>query len=639
MPKVELTKLASDLGALPSQVAFVLAQLGAFPENGAVEVDEETLELAADEIRDLVESKIVTLAPKPTPRDIAIALDVPQSDVQKALIGKGILASLTTVLEPAVAENAVKQFGFVVRWAEAPKKKEQEEPTTLRRKAVGGGTLRPPVVTILGHVDHGKTSLLDYIRNSRVAEKEHGGITQHIGAYQVAVGSGKITFLDTPGHEAFTAMRARGAQVTDIAVLVVAADDGVMPQTVEAINHARNAEVPIIVAINKIDRPEANVGRVKQQLVEHGVVATDFGGDVERVPVSAVTGEGVDHLLEIILLQAEIMELKADPAGDVEGVVIEAKKDKGRGPVATILVQNGTLKRGDVVVVGLAYGRIRAMFDFAGKEVKDAGPSTPVEILGIDEVPNAGDRLVVYLDERQAKARIEALREKARDEELGFATQHLTLADLKRALEQGETRELRIIVKADVQGSVEAVKGLIEKIDNDEIDVKVLHAGVGNVSLNDINLAEAADAIVVGFNVGIEGQAKREAERLKIEVRTYRVIYELIEEIEKAVKGMLEPVFEQQYQGTVEVRAVFNLTKVGKVAGCHCTDGKITRNSKVRVRRDGEVVFEGQVASLKHLKEDVREVAAGFDCGIQFAGWSDFKEGDIIEAYEVVQVR
>ncbi|MER3412699.1 MAG: translation initiation factor IF-2 [Armatimonadota bacterium] len=639
MPKVELTKLASDLGALPSQVAFVLAQLGAFPENGAVEVDEETLELAADEIRDLVESKIVTLAPKPTPRDIAIALDVPQSDVQKALIGKGILASLTTVLEPAVAENAVKQFGFVVRWAEAPKKKEQEEPTTLRRKAVGGGTLRPPVVTILGHVDHGKTSLLDYIRNSRVAEKEHGGITQHIGAYQVAVGSGKITFLDTPGHEAFTAMRARGAQVTDIAVLVVAADDGVMPQTVEAINHARNAEVPIIVAINKIDRPEANVGRVKQQLVEHGVVATDFGGDVEMVPVSAVTGEGVDHLLEIILLQAEIMELKADPAGDVEGVVIEAKKDKGRGPVATILVQNGTLKRGDVVVVGLAYGRIRAMFDFAGKEVKDAGPSTPVEILGIDEVPNAGDRLVVYLDERQAKARIEALREKARDEELGFATQHLTLADLKRALEQGETRELRIIVKADVQGSVEAVKGLIEKIDNDEIDVKVLHAGVGNVSLNDINLAEAADAIVVGFNVGIEGQAKREAERLKIEVRTYRVIYELIEEIEKAVKGMLEPVFEQQYQGTVEVRAVFNLTKVGKVAGCHCTDGKITRNSKVRVRRDGEVVFEGQVASLKHLKEDVREVAAGFDCGIQFAGWSDFKEGDIIEAYEVVQVR
>jgi len=434
-------------------------------------------------------------------------------------------------------------------------------------------------------------------------------------------------------------MRARGAQVTDIAVLVVAADDGVMPQTIEAINHARNAEVPIIVAINKIDRPEANVVRVKQQLVEHGVVATDFGGDVEMIPVSAVTGEGVDHLLEIILLQAEIMELKADPAGDVEGVVIEAKKDKGRGPVATILVQNGTLKRGDVVAVGLTYGRIRAMFDFAGKEVKDAGPSTPVEILGLDEVPQAGERLVVYLDEKQAKAKIEALREKARDQEFGSATQHLTLADLKRALEQGETRELRIIVKADVQGSVEAVRGLIEKTDNEEIDVKVLHAGVGNVNLNDVNLAEAADAIVVGFNVGIEGQAKKEAERLKIEVRTYRVIYDLIEEIEKAVAGMLEPVFEERYQGTVEIRAVFNLTKVGKVAGSHCTDGKITRNSKVRVRRDGEVVFEGQVASLKHLKEDVREVTAGFDCGIQFAGWSDFREGDVIEAYEIVQVR
>lgn len=639
MPKVELAKIASDLGALPSQVAFVLAQLGAFPENGTVEVDEDTLELAAEEIRTLVESKVVTLAPKPTPRDIATALDVPQSDVQKALMSKGVLATLTTVLEPEVAADVVKRFGYEVQWAEAPKKKEQEEAAPVRRKAVGGGTVRPPVVTILGHVDHGKTSLLDYIRKSRVAEKEHGGITQHIGAYQVNVGQGRITFLDTPGHEAFTAMRARGAQVTDIAVLVVAADDGVMPQTSEAINHARNAEVPIIVAINKIDRPEANVARVKQQLVEHGVVATDFGGDVEMIPVSALTGEGVDHLLEIILLQAEIMELKADPAGDVEGVVIEAKKDKGRGPVATILVQNGTLKRGDVVVVGLTYGRIRAMFDFAGKEVKDAGPSTPVEILGLDEVPNAGDRLSVYLDEKQAKAKVEELREHARAEELGSSSQHLTLADIKRALEQGETRELRIIVKADVQGSVEAVRGLIEKSENEEVEVKVLHSGVGNINLNDINLAEAADAIVVGFNVGIEGQAKKEAQRLKIEVRTYRVIYELIEEIEKAVKGMLEPVFEEQYQGTVEIRAVFNLTKSGKVAGCHCTDGKITRNSKVRVRRDGEVVFEGQVASLKHLKEDVREVTAGFDCGIQFAGWSDFQEGDVIEAYEVVQVR
>lgn len=639
MPKVELTKIASDLGALPSQVSFVLAQLGAFPDNGAVEVDDETLELAVDEIRELVQSKVVTLAPKPTPRDIAAALDIPQRDVQKALISKGVLASVTTVLEQDVAEDIVKQFGYTVRWAEPPKKREPEEATVARRKAVGGGVSRPPVVTILGHVDHGKTSLLDYIRKSRVAEKEHGGITQHIGAYQVSLEQGKITFLDTPGHEAFTAMRARGAQVTDIAVLVVAADDGVMPQTIEAVNHARNAGVPIIVAINKIDRPEANIARVKQQLVEHGVVATDFGGDVEMVPVSAVTGEGVDHLLEIILLQAELMELKADPAGDVEGVVIEAKKDKGRGPVATILVQNGTLKRGDVVVVGSTYGRIRAMFDFAGKEVKDAGPATPVEILGLDEVPNAGDRLSVYLDERHAKAKVEELRQKAREEELGASTQHLTLADLKRALEQGETRELRIIVKADVQGSVEAVKGLIEKIDDDEVEVKVLHAGVGNINLNDINLAEAADAIVVGFNVGIEGQAKKEAERLKIEIRTYRVIYELIEEIEKAVKGMLEPVFEERYQGTVEIRAVFNLTKVGKVAGSHCTDGKITRNSKVRVRRDGEVIFEGQVASLKHLKEDVKEVTAGFDCGIQFAGWADFREGDVIEAYEVVQVR
>ncbi|GIV01368.1 MAG: hypothetical protein KatS3mg015_0198 [Fimbriimonadales bacterium] len=333
------------------------------------------------------------------------------------------------------------------------------------------------------------------------------------------------------------------------------------------------------------------------------------------------------------------MELKADPAGEVEGVVIEAKKDKGRGPVATILVQNGTLKKGDVVVVGLTFGRIRAMFDFAGKAVKDAGPSMPVEILGLDDVPNAGDRLSVYLDEKEARERVEQLREEARQKELGETQQHITLADLQRALQEGQTRELRIIVKADVQGSVEAVKGLIDKIENDEVEVKVLHSGVGPIGLNDVNLAEAADAIIVGFNVGIEGRAKKEAERLRIEVRTYKVIYELIEDIEKAVKGMLEPVFEEQYQGTVEVRAVFNLTKVGKVAGCHCTDGKITRSSRVRVKREGETVYEGRVASLKHLKEDVKEVTAGFDCGIQFEGWNDFQEGDVIEAFEVVQVR
>ncbi|RMG25048.1 MAG: translation initiation factor IF-2 [Armatimonadetes bacterium] len=638
MPKVELKKIAEDWGALPSQVSFVLAQLGTFPEDGYVDVDDETLEVASEEVKGLVQSKTILLAPNATPRDIAAALDLPQSDVQKALMQRSVLATLTTVLDPKVAEETVAGFGYKVQWAEPPKPREKE-PEERIRKPVGGGVIRPPVVTIMGHVDHGKTSLLDYIRKTKVAEKEFGGITQHIGAYQVKTEGGTITFLDTPGHEAFTAMRARGAQVTDIAVLVVAADDGVMPQTIEAINHAKTANVPIIVAINKIDKPEANVQRVKQQLVEHGVVSTEFGGDVEMVPVSAATGEGVDHLLEIILLQAEIMELKADPAGEVEGVVIEAKKDKGRGPVATILVQNGTLKKGDVVVVGLTFGRIRAMFDFAGKAVKDAGPSMPVEILGLDDVPNAGDRLSVYLDEKEARERVEQLREEARQKELGETQQHITLADLQRALQEGQTRELRIIVKADVQGSVEAVKGLIDKIENDEVEVKVLHSGVGPIGLNDVNLAEAADAIIVGFNVGIEGRAKKEAERLRIEVRTYKVIYELIEDIEKAVKGMLEPVFEEQYQGTVEVRAVFNLTKVGKVAGCHCTDGKITRSSRVRVKREGETVYEGRVASLKHLKEDVKEVTAGFDCGIQFEGWNDFQEGDVIEAFEVVQVR
>jgi translation initiation factor IF-2 len=503
-----------------------------------------------------------------------------------------------------------------------------------------GEQTRPPVVTILGHVDHGKTSLLDYIRKTKVVDREFGGITQHIGAYQVEVSGNKITFLDTPGHEAFTAMRARGAQVTDIAILVVAADDGVMPQSIEALNHAKNAEVPIIVAMNKIDKDGANAPRVKQQLVQHGLIGHEFGGDTEIAQVSAKTGQGVDELLELITLQAGIMDLKADASGDVSGIVIEAKIDKGRGPVATVLVKNGTLKQGDAVLVGSSYGKLKAMFDFAGKPIKDAGPSTPVEILGLDQVPNAGDPLRVFLDEKEARAEAERIRSDSREREYAGSSvgEQVTLADLQRRFAEGQNKELRIIMKADVQGSVEAVKGLLDKIDVDEVDVRVLHSGVGTIGEGDVMLAKASEAIVVGFNTKVEPKAREEAARQHVEIRQYNIIYELIEDIEKAVVGMLEPKFEEQYMGTVEIRAVFKLTKQGHVAGCYVTDGKVVRNAECRVKRAGEIVYTGKIDSLKHIKEDVREMAAGFECGIQFVNWTDFKDGYVIEAFEIVRV-
>lgn len=638
MPKIEIESLAQQLEALPSQVSFVLAELGAPTDNGSLDLDEEALDLVREAVAEMVAAKEVALPPGATPRDIAAALGVAQPEIQKSLMRAGTLAGLTTALSPEIAEQVVDGFGYKIKWAEPQKPVVSTEEVPKRRKPGSGEQVRPPVVTILGHVDHGKTSLLDTIRKTAVTEKEYGGITQHIGAYQAVVQDRKITFLDTPGHEAFTAMRARGAQVTDIAVLVVAADDGVMPQTIEALNHARNAGVPIIVALNKIDRPEANVDRVKQQLVQHGLIGEEFGGDTIIVPVSAMTGEGVDHLLEMILLQADILELKADPSSDCEGVAIEAKLDKGRGPVATILVENGTLKQGDIALVGNAYGRIKAMFDFSGQRIKDAGPSTPVEILGLDQVPMAGDRLSVYLDERTAREKAFELRERIREEGFSDHPTRISLADLRERLDAGETKELRIVVKGDVQGSVEAVKGLLERIENEEVEVRVLHSGVGTVTESDVMLAKASNAIVVAFNTKPEPRAKEEAQRQGVEIRSYNIIYELIEDIEKAVMGMLAPKFEEQYMGTVEIRAVFKLSKTGAVAGCYVTDGKVQRNAKCRVRRGGEVVYEGRIASLKHFKEDVREIAAGYECGIQFENWTAYQEGDEIEVFEVVQV-
>ncbi len=638
--QIKIDDLAKELGVLPGHVFGVLADLGLHHDGDSFETDTESLEVIRESLKDLKGSKEITLMPGPTPRDVARALGVPQPDVQKKLmLTMKVMATLTTQLKDDVAEKLVETFGYTLKWGipvapSAPTK----AAVAGKSAATTGAQPRPPVVTILGHVDHGKTSLLDYIRKANVAAKEHGGITQHIGAYQVELPEGKITFLDTPGHAAFTAMRARGAQVTDIAVLVVAADDGIMPQTIEAIGHVKNADVPMIVAVNKVDKPEANPDHVLTQLTQYDVIPEAFGGQIITANVSALTGEGVPHLLEMILLQAEVMQLTADPKGEFRGVVIEAKIDKGRGPVATILVEEGTLRIGDSVVVGNTFGKIKAMVDYRGERINEAGPSTPVEILGLSEAPNAGDRVEVADDERSARVIAEGRASQARINSLSGEIKRVSLGDLKRRLTETDNKDLNLIVKADVQGSVEAVRGLLEKIENEEVTVKIIYSGVGSISESDILLASASNAIVVGFNTKPEPGAKREAEKSKVEIRTYHIIYELIEDIEAAVKGMLAPKFEEVYLGTVEIRVVFNLSKYGKVAGCHVTDGKVQRGANCRVRRGTDIVFEGKIGSLKNVKQDAREMIAGQDCGIQFDDWEAFAEGDVIETYELVQI-
>ncbi len=493
---------------------------------------------------------------------------------------------------------------------------------------------RPPVVTVMGHVDHGKTSLLDRIRKANVTAGEAGGITQHIGAYQVTVGGKVITFLDTPGHAAFTAMRARGAQATDIAVLVVAADDGIMPQTIEAISHAKAADVPIIVAINKIDKPEANVDRIKTQLTEHGLLPEEWGGDVILCPISAKTGEGIDNLLENINLVAEIKDLKANPDRKAKGVVIEAKLDQSRGPIATILVQNGTLKMTDSVVVGTVIGKIRAMSDDKGRKITSAGPSTPVSIMGLDEVPNAGDILYAVEQEKLTKLVAEERKNKER-ESMIKASQKVTLDDVFNKISEGEMKGLNIIVKADVQGSVEAVKQSLEKLSNEEVKVNVIHAAAGAIKESDIMLAESSHAIIIGFNVRPDANAKQISERSGVDIKLYRVIYEAIEDVEKALKGMLAPKFTEIYLGKAEVREVFKISGVGQVAGCYVTEGKIARASKLRIYRDDVMICEGNVLQLKRFKDDVKEVASGYECGISIERFNDIKVGDFIESYQV----
>ena len=568
--------------------------------------------------------------------DLAALLHMTAAEVIKKLFALGQMATVNEVIDYDTAEIVATELGA---------KCEKAVVVTIEDRIIDDSEdddkdliPRDPVVCVMGHVDHGKTSLLDAIRNTSVTSTEAGGITQHIGAYRVDLNGQNITFLDTPGHAAFTSMRARGAQATDIAVLVVAADDGIMPQTIEAINHAKAAEVQVIVAINKMDRPGANPDRIMQQLTEHSLVPEEWGGDIICVPVSAKTHMGIDKLLESILLVAEMQELKANPNRAAKGIVIEARLDKGRGPIATLLVQKGTLRSGDIIVAGQAVGRVRVMVDDKGRKIKAAGPSVPVEIMGLAEVPNSGDIFDAVSDERLARELVEQRKAEAKEEQFK-SVQKVTLDNLFDSLKEGEMKELNVIVKADVQGSAEAVKQSLEKLSNEEVRVRVIHSGVGAPSESDVMLANASGAIIVGFNVRPDPVAINLAERDGVEMRMYRIIYDCIEEIQAAIKGMLAPKFREVEQGRAEVRNVITISSVGKIAGCYVLDGKITRNSKVRVVRDGIVLADDEIGSLRRFKDDVKEVASNYECGIGLAKFSDIKEGDIFEAYTVEEYR
>lgn len=568
--------------------------------------------------------------------ELAERMKKPATEIIKKLMLLGVMASVNENLDFDTATLIAEDMGYTfekeIIVTEEDRLFNDFEDTEEMLKP------RSPVVVVMGHVDHGKTSLLDTIRNTNVTEGEFGGITQHIGAHRVRVGGKKITFLDTPGHEAFTAMRARGALVTDIAILVVAADDGIMPQTIEAINHARAAEVSIIVAINKIDKEGANPERVKQELTEHNLVPEEWGGDTICVEVSAKKNMNIDKLLEMVLLVAEMKELKANPDRMAKGTVIEAQLDKGRGPVATVLVQNGTLRVGDIVVAGTSVGRVRAMNDDKGRNVKKAGPSIPVEILGLSEVPTGGDAFYAVDDEKKARSVVEARKFKEKQERQQSMNK-VSLDNLFERIEEGKMKELEIIVKADVNGSVEAVTQSLERITNEEVRVRVIHGAVGAVTESDVMLASASNAIIVGFNVRPTPGATVAAENAEVDIRLYRVIYDAIEDIEKAMKGMLAPTFREEVTGHIEIRTTFKVSGVGTIGGAYVTDGKVQRNSSVRVVRDGIVIHEGLLGSLKRFKDDVKEVASGYECGISIENYNDIKEGDVIEAYVMQEVR
>ncbi|AOR23281.1 translation initiation factor IF-2 [Clostridium taeniosporum] len=576
-----------------------------------------------------IETEVIEIGETITVKELAEKLNKPSNDVIRTLIFAGVMAAINQEIDFATAEKVCESYGVLVEKLEVT---EELEAVEVEEDEEENLAKRPPIVTVMGHVDHGKTSLLDAIRKARVTDTEAGGITQHIGAYTINLNGEEITFLDTPGHEAFTAMRARGAQVTDVVILVVAADDGIMPQTKEAISHCKAAGVPMVVAINKIDKPGANPDRVKQELTEYGLIVEEWGGDTICEEVSAKNNLNIDKLLEMVLLTSEMLELKANKDRKAKGTVIEAKLDKGRGSVATLLVQNGTLHVGDSIIVGSTYGRIRAMFDDRGKKIKSAGPSIPVEVLGLSEVPEAGDRFNQVKDEKTARIMAEKRREKEKAESL-MSGNRVSLEDLYSQIKEGKVKELAIIVKADVQGSVQAINQSLEKLSTDDVKVRVIHGGVGAITETDITLATASNAIVIGFNVRPDNNAVAQADKDNVDIKTYRVIYDAIEDVKSAMIGMLEPEYKEVVLGSAEVRETYKISNVGTIAGCYVLNGKLQRNAETRVIRDGIVIFESSLSSLKRFKDDVKEVNTGYECGLTIDKFNDVKEGDIIECF------
>jgi translation initiation factor IF-2 len=634
------------LGLSNKELVNFLRELGVDVKTHMSSIDTDTAQLveeafrgertpsAKDAVEEAAEVEEVIVPENATVGEVAERLNMPVADVVKALVQKGLMVPADSPVDEKVLKALSEAYGkeFLL----SREKYEEKAPVKAKPKPKGENLKpRPPVVTVMGHVDHGKTTLLDYIRHTNVTAREAGGITQHIGASVVEHQGQKIVFLDTPGHEAFTAMRARGTQVTDIVVLVVAADDGVMPQTVEAINHANAAGVPIIVAVNKVDKPNARPEVIRRQLADLGLIPEEWGGDAVMVDISAKTGQGVDHLLEMILLVAELAELKADPTVNAEGAVIEARLDKGKGPVATVIVQQGTLRQGDIVLFDSTWGRIRAMQDDKGKSVKEATPSMPVEITGLNDVPQAGELFRKIESEKEARDAIE--RKKIEREVEAEHPRRLTLEEFYERIEMGEKQQLNIVLKCDVRGSLEALKASLLNLATEEVGISIVHEGVGNISESDIMLASASNAVILGFDVKLSSDVKKIAEREGVQVRLYRVIYDLIDDVRAALEGMLAPTLKENVTGHAEVRAVFSVPNLGSVAGCYVLDGTIRRSAKVRILRSGAAVWEGAISSLKRFKDDVREVSAGYECGIGFADYHDFREGDIIEAFEVVE--
>ncbi len=649
--KIRVYELAKILGKSNKDLMRVLQDLGIEVKTHMSSIDSETAQLVEDALSapapetalEAAEKRTVEIGEGATIKAIAEKIGVSSAEAVKALMGAGLMVPATAAADAKVREVLASAFGvdFLLTLEErkaAPKlpeekpKRDAAKPAAPKQAVL---TERPPIVTVMGHVDHGKTTLLDHIRHANVTAQEAGGITQHIGAYIVTHDKKPIVFLDTPGHEAFTAMRARGASVTDIVILVVAADDGVMPQTREAIDHIKAAKVPIVVAVNKVDKPTAKPDRVRQQLSDVGLVPEEWGGDVIMVDVSAKTGDGIPQLLEMVLLVAEMQELKGEPGASPSGVVVEAQLDKGKGAVATVIVQRGTLQRGDIVLFGSAWGKVRALFDWAGKPLKKAGPSIPAEILGLDEVPQPGETFTVVQSEREARSALADRRAQERD--AGAPAKRASLEDLYAQMQSGQIPQLNLVVKCDVQGSLEALASSLEKLATNEVGVSIVHRGVGRIAESDVMLASTSNAVVIGFNVRPDSNAKRAAEADGVEIRTYNIIYDVIDDVKAAMSGLLKPTLREERLGEVEIREIFKIPKAGKIAGSHVMQGVVRRNARVRVVRAGIVIWDGGISTLRHFKDEAREVKAGFDCGIALEGFQDFEAGDLLEVYEIIE--